>query len=60
MILNTLHNCFIYAKKINKEYKIPTAVCKDHFRYFLVTAKVCVDFRKSQNQIVYEFKEPQL
>lgn len=57
MILNTLHNCFIYAKKVNKEYKVPTAVCKEHFRYFVVTAEACVDFRENENQIIKEFKK---
>jgi hypothetical protein len=56
MILNTLHNCFIYAKKINKDCKIPTAVCKENFRYFVVTSEVCVDFRKTQNQTIKIFK----
>lgn len=55
MMLNTLHNCFVYAKKVNKDLKVPTAVCKEHFRYFVVTGEICVKFRRQEKQILIEF-----
>ena len=54
--LDTLQKCDLYAQKTAEQYKIPTAVCKDSTdRYFVVTASVCVEYRRKLGQIVNEY-----
>lgn len=55
MEYNTLVNCYIGAKKNAEKLNIHTAVCREGNRYFLITSRTCIKYRKSLNQIVIEF-----